>query len=307
MKILTFFHLLFFLLLVSGCNNSDMPVDPIPQLIEISEKDTDMELNAFFLAVDSLNDNYLPYTTRTNIRKWGSRFLSAVVDASVGAVASAATTPIGGTIIGTGASWAYEEYLGNILDKVESSSSTGTDNQAFVPVVIFAPERGNMTFVDSVGYYHNMLLAEIAKSGKTYLDQNGEELFTDITAMLDEKKQVHSGASVQNELAAFSSPVSIFINTLNPDDEQTLDKSFTSFESEGEALGISVKELSSIKEICSKISNVILYLENEKTIEYGEKLYKIIDDSNISETQKQSFKILDNIIVNSKLYWTTVQ
>lgn len=226
-------------------------------------------------------------------------------------MASAATTPIGGTIIGTGASWAYEEYLGNILDKVESSSSTGTDNQAFVPVVIFAPERGNMTFVDSVGYYHNMLLAEIAKSGKTYLDQNGEvdmeELFTDITAMLDEKKQVHSGASVQNELAAFSSPVSIFINTLNPDDEQTLDKSFTSFESEGEALGISVKELSSIKEICSKISNVILYLENEKTIEYGEKLYKIIDDSNISETQKQSFKILDNIIVNSKLYWTTVQ
>ncbi len=48
MKILTFFHLLFFLLLVSGCNNSDVPVDPIPQLIEISEKDTDMELNAFF-------------------------------------------------------------------------------------------------------------------------------------------------------------------------------------------------------------------------------------------------------------------
>lgn len=311
MKILTFFHLLFFLLLVSGCNNSDMPVDPIPQLVEISEKDTDMELNAFFLAVDSLNDNYLPYTTRTNIRKWGSRFLSAVVDASVGAVASAATTPIGGTIIGTGASWAYEEYLGNILDKVESSSSTGTDNQAFVPVVILAPERGNMTFVDSVGYYHNMLLAEIAKSGKTYLDQNGEvdieELFTDITAMLDEKKQVHSGASAQNELAAFSSPVSIFINTLNPNDERTLDKSFASFESEGEALGISVKELSSIKEICSKISNVILYLENEKTIEYGEKLYKVIDDSNISETQKQSFKILDNIIVNSKLYWTTVQ
>lgn len=78
----------------------------------------------------------------------------------------------------------------------------------------------------------------------------------------------------------------IFINTLNPDDEQTLDKSFTSFESEGEALGISVKELSSIKEICSKISNVILYLENEKTIEYGEKLYKIIDDSNISGNTK---------------------
>ena len=226
-------------------------------------------------------------------------------------MASAATTPIGGTIIGTGASWAYEEYLGNILDKVESSSSAGTDNQAFVSMVILAPERGNMTFVDSVGYYHNMLLAEIAKSGKTYLDQNGEadieELFTDITAMLDEKKQVHSGASAQNELAAFSSPVAIFINTLNPDDEQTLDKSFASFESEGEALGISAKELSSIKEICSKISNVILYLENEKTIEYGEKLYKIIDDSNISETQKQSFKILDNIIVNSKLYWTTVQ
>ncbi len=189
-------------------------------------------------------------------------------------MASAATTPIGGTIIGTGASWAYEEYLGNILDKVESSSSAGTDNQAFVSMVILAPERGNMTFVDSVGYYHNMLLAEIAKSGKTYLDQNGEadieELFTDITAMLDEKKkQVHSGASAQNELAAFSSPVAIFINTLNPDDEQTLDKSFASFESEGEALGISAKELSSIKEICSKISNVILYLENEKTIEYG--------------------------------------
>lgn len=83
--------------------------------------------------------------------------------------------------------------MGNILDKVESSSSAGTDNQAFVSMVILAPERGNMTFVDSVGYYHNMLLAEIAKSGKTYLDQNGEadieELFTDITAMLDEKNR----------------------------------------------------------------------------------------------------------------------
>lgn len=165
---------------------------PFPSLLK-SPKRYGYGAECFFLAVDSLNDNYLPYTTRTNIRKWGSRFLSAVVDASVGAVASAATTPIGGTIIGTGASWAYEEYLGNILDKVESSSSTGTDNQAFVPVVIFAPERGNMTFVDSVGYYHNMLLAEIAKSGKTYLDQNGEvdmeELFTDITAMLDEKNR----------------------------------------------------------------------------------------------------------------------
>lgn len=210
-----------------------------------------------------------------------------------------------------GASWAYEEYWSNILNEIESGSSTGVSNQAVVPAVILASGGECLTFVDSVGYYHNMLLAEIAKSGKKYLDDSGkvniEELFADITAMLDEKKQACSGAPNPGELAVFSSSVATFINTLESTNERTLDKSFAIFESKSEALGLPVKEFGSIKEMCNKISNVIPYLENEKIVEYGEKRYKVIDNSNISEGQKQSFKILDNIIVNSKPYWTTTR
>lgn len=300
------------LLLASSChsNSEDVLNSMTPTTIP-SESHAEEELNAFFLTIDSLNNNYAPYKTR-NIRKWGTRFLCAVVDGGVGCIASAATTPIGGTIIGTGASWLYEDYLNGILDKAESvSSQPNSTTVAYkVPAVTLTSSEKNMTFVDSIGYYHNQILAELSNSGKTYIAPDGEikteELFADISAILD-SKHIYDEMPSPSELATFSSPLNSFINTLSPNEEETLEKCFSSFESQNEVLGISTNELSDIKEMCSKISNVIPYLENEKAIEYGENLYKIIDESNISETHKQNFKILDNIFVNSKLYWDTAQ
>lgn len=110
----------------------------------------------------------------------------------------------------------------------------------------------------------------------------------------------------KDKQTAFSSSIKTFIKNLDPNDDASFEKSFSGFESEKFVLELSEKELSDVKQMCNKVSKVIPYLENETAVEYGENLYEIIEVSNLSQKQKQNFKILDNIFVNSKLYWDEV-
>ncbi len=282
------------------------------------EEREDVKLNSFFLSVDSLNKDYIPYVTRFDIGKWGTRFLSAAVDGCTGIVASAATTPLGGTIIGTAASWAYEEYLTKCLSKNEgrgtSQNGLSYNNNLKInvtpPTTILSGNKENLSFIDSVGYYHNKVLTKLSTSGKLYIDRNGnidfEELFSDVSTIMNQYG-ISTENFTKNKQLAFSSAIENFIKTLDPSDENSIEKSFVAFESERIALGLSYKEIHDLKQMCNKITQTVFYLENEETVEYGKKLYNVIEVSNISEKQKQDFKVLDNIIINSKLYWDSIE
>lgn len=107
MKNMSYFFVLFSFCTIS-CNTNEILDKENVKSIEAFQEDN--HISTFFLAVDSLNNSYAQYKTR-GLEKWGGKFLSAVIDYTVGAVAGAATTPAGGAVIGTAASWAYDENL----------------------------------------------------------------------------------------------------------------------------------------------------------------------------------------------------
>lgn len=303
------FFLMVTTLLMCSCSNvkDDM-------LYTMSETQEDVTINSLFVSVDSLNRNYVHPETRINWEDWTVKTFSAVVDYSIGTVASAATTPVGGAVIGTLASWAYDEHWKNCNTRNAANNISthriANQEKIFTPTVIFSNKSKESSFIDSVGYYHNMLLADISASQKKYTTENGDvnydELFTDISNLMT-KYGIKQEKISSNKQIALTSFTDTFIKNTNPNGDNNLDESFSGLDiSTSAALGLSNKDTRDIIKMCGKIAEVVPFIEKSELVTYGKEIYNIIDSSTLSVEKKQDFKVLDNIAINSKLYWNSI-
>lgn len=262
------------------------------------------KINSFFLSLDKLNENYLPHYSRIDVEKWGSKFLSATVDGCVGFVASAATTPLGGTIIGTGASWAYDEYLEGILSRSTTYPQGRTpSSNANIPYIIYNTE--NATIIDSIGYYHNKMLVDLSNLGKEYSTSEGSvntnEILKDLL-LIAKKYNISYEFTSEEQLNSFSLAINSFIANLEP--TNGTENSFLAFNSKISTFGILDNDLYFITQIGNKINSVIPYITIDNAIKYGEELHFLIESSSLNNRYKELLHILNNISINSKLYWS---
>ena len=113
---------------------------------------------SFLTSLDSLNNNYNIVQNEQrgiNFKKWTGKAFSAIIDYSVGTVAFAATSPLGGTLIGTCASWLYDEYWEKVVCKhFRGTQQKSAPTLTAGPSIVFN-ESPDASFIDSIGYYHN--------------------------------------------------------------------------------------------------------------------------------------------------------
>ena len=130
---------------------------------------------SFLTSLDSLNNNYNIVQNEQrgiNFKKWTGKAFSAIIDYSVGTVAFAATSPLGGTLIGTCASWLYDEYWEKVVCKhFRGTQQKSAPTLTAGPSIVFN-ESPDASFIDSIGYYHNLLLAELDSLNVSGIDEN---------------------------------------------------------------------------------------------------------------------------------------
>lgn len=291
-----------------------------PSASEFSDK---QKVERFLVSVDQQNASYVHPVTRADIPKWGGKFFSAVVDGCVGTVAGAASGGAAAWVFGTAASWLYDEYWDRNMKIVNGKDETSTpinpdsdiDTTKLSGVtisnktILFADTAKELTFIDSIGYYHNELLSDISRLGKKYINSdnsvNYEQLCADIS--FNGYKRGLGLSIIDVEMQQTIRDFTIdFIKKLKPERNTDFTQSFNYARNRSlSKLSISADRIDAIKSLCEKITSVMPYLSEGDFLGYSKDLNDKIDNSDLPDSTKLDFKTLNNIIANSSIYWGT--
>ena len=288
---------------ITSCSN---------ELHEVSSFNNEtIEFSKLLNSIDSLNRKYVPQQdTRGFWHKWGRRALAGTVDGCVGCVSGAATGGFGGLVFGGIASGLYDDYMDNIERRMSRSSTM--KETTILPVqkqhVIFQSDNGEPAdFIDSIGYYHNLILDELKASGISYVhndtDVDYEGIYKAVTTICKKYGICYNEDNHDKKLAIFA-VTDNFIKIMAKDSIPDLDTCFNVIENKKiSSLGISSEKMKNLHQVCNKIVNSVVSTSSENAISYGNEINKIVDNSSVSLPIKKEIKITNNIAVNSYLYW----
>ena len=62
-------------------------------------------------------------------------------------------------------------------------------------------------------------------------------------------------------------------------------------------------DVDAIRDLCQKILTASHGISNAESVNYCRQLNQLIEKSCLSKVQKETFKCLNNIFINSRLYW----
>ncbi len=298
---------------VSSCSQEDEMAS------KSSTEEQKENVMSFMSSIDSLQNVYLsraPYKVvntdrkKVNWKKWGGKFFSATADACAGALATAASTPVGGFLVGTAASWAYDEFWDRISNKVAKTKRKINSSHGDFPKFVLSEVSDGSSFMDSIGYYHNLILENLLIKGDNYIGLNGDinfdKLLNDIhTVLASHGIQIEAPISFKEEIYSFTES---FVKSLNPQDEDSFNKNYPSFRKKAiEELKLAGETFDNIRLMHDKIIGVASILKHEELVEFGKDVQKLIQSSQLQEEQKQEFTVLNEIAVNSQIFWETLE
>lgn len=297
---------------VSSCSNQQIDDSLHNSSKQELNEASSQEFTNLCSSIDNLNSNYATLektTTRGRATKWGGRFFSAVVDGIGGYIAG----PIAGWVVGPLVSWAFEEHWERCNKELTQNHNNMIDMKKIdleIPSKTYVPNSNVITMKDSIGYFHNKILDEIAIKDKKYtlLDNND----------VDYKTLYEDCLNTANKLGANIAPIS------NNDKEKYLVladdivKSFEKCAKDSISLEKAFKNIndSYIKKfgnnqkielteiIQKKIAPVISNMDDEEEIiKYADKLNNIYNENNINHELKDCIKTATDVTINSKLFW----
>lgn len=310
-------------------------------LSKVSDFDNDVAMETFFNNVNELNNKYARPAVYSN-----SSAISDLVDSAVGGLANNfRKTKRYSWLASAVASFLCDKLVEYLTNKdLESTTGTptilpdgrlDTSSLGYLKfnvskcTVFLADTTKQMSYEDSIGYYHNILLNRLEENGKSYIDKNGN---IDYDGLYNAANSLIFKISGNIDISDIKNPLKPQSLGFNPD--FTLDtlsvydamKKFTisfvrainpvngnnsfydSFEiarglSVDRINGVNKKDVDNIRDFCQQIKEGTAALSDTEYIEYGREINSLIEESNITEEQKSDFKVLNNIMVNSHLYW----
>jgi len=252
--------------------------------------------------VEQIGKEFSPPATRgVNWKKWGGRVFSTTVDGLAGYVAGPA-----GIIVGPLCSWAFEEHWERCTRgaSIKAHSDILSDDIPMDIGYVFLKE--NSTRADSIGYYHNVILEEIARSGKSYVSDEGE---IDYQTLL-------------SDCVVFAKKYGIEVDEQNAESYMDLSKStvesFTSCGKNEITKEDALKRINTLykekinlepnleKTECFQniIMESLLDIDDDFVIkDFANQVNKSIMDANVSPKLKRDLMTISDVTVNSKLYW----
>lgn len=288
---------------ITSCNSVE---DIIDEPIQASK---DVELAKLYNSIDSLQSEYLSSNiTRVDWDKWGRRGLGFAVDGVVGLL-FAETGPLAGPI-GVVGSGLYEDYLDYMVSRCNTMSRqnqrTARNSQSPIQAVVFPVE--NSTYVDSIGYYHNLIINEIKSNGKLYTDDSGNinyaAYYEDVLAIA--KQYGIQNDSYVNTKLLFQYLESIIkpMVQIEMSNQESVNSDLilsTFFNSTYKGFNFDKALTVQHQEICEKIIYNCVNIRDAQLVEYGTKVNNLIVNSNIDANTKDNLKIANSIAINSSL------
>lgn len=282
-----------------------------------SESESNIEFIKLMNSIDSINtvyssssiNNSKPYT-RGFFTRLGDFACSCIVDYSVGCVASAATTAIGGAIIGAAASFAHSEYTRWARNKMRNNRNVKT-RAAYsndVPYIILQTNNEIVDDIDSSGYYHNLLLSKLEESQNNFSDSssiNFSKIFSYLNSSCGNLGIQPVTEDIKSKEEIMSSYTKEFIKLITDSTTETLSPCFEVLKkSEYSSLNINSYTIDEIDSICTKIGTQMSKFSNvDQAISYGKELNNIINNSNVSNDINIKARLATSIAINSFMYW----
>lgn len=276
------------------------------EMSSCSPQAQDEELTKLYASIDSLHNEYVSVTRGSFLNKWSKRMLVGVADACVSA-ATTWTTPVGAFICGVVASGLCEDHLDNCIKQGESLDKQKKPKKTayeMPPAIVLNNDNAN--FVDSIGYYHNVILNEIKTKGIVGVDEN--DVF-DIDNYINEVLIVCKKYGIVNDVLIDKSVIYPYIETVVRSLAEVEDGNYNMlmsaiFNEKLNNFNLSNEYTLQLHDICNKIIYNDLCVEDDEIIDYGTKINDLIIDSKISEESKANLQIANNVAVNSSLYWS---
>lgn len=297
-RFIFYFTIVLTLCMLTSCNKFD------DVIVDTVNEQTDDELAKLYTSIDSLHNEYAnPTRSTTFADKWARRFLVATFDACVGAI-TAETGP-GAFVCSTIASGLYDDYLDAVIRRGimphHNAQATSTNLQSIVFPTKFP------CFVDSIGYYHNLVINEIRSKGLSFVDQNGNidyNSYYNEVIETSKKNGIICNAAINKPLVFqyINSIIKPFAQVQEGDAETLLSIIFNETYSE---FNFDNNKTLQLRNVCKKIIYNDLSVNESQTVEYATKVNELIEESNVAPSTKETMKVANNIAVNSSLYWSS--
>lgn len=299
-----------FIILVSGTIPSMSSCSNDLQEASSNDQLENIEFSKLLKSLDQVGQSYTPTETRgSGWTKWGGRIFSATVDGITGYISGPA-----GWVVGPLCSWAFDEHW-NRCNRIKAMTPSvrramaGYGFEGMEPLT-YVNSFDVPTKEDSIGYYHNLILNDLANSGKSYEVSNGD---IDYQAILNdcmdaaEKYGVdlNISKSDQQKFCVFCKDV-VETFTSCSQEEITLDDAFSEMNNSYITLFGVKCNIRKVETVQKKIINVLNDIDDkDKVNDYADQVYEIINKTNINSDLKADLKTVTSVTVNSKLYWTT--
>lgn len=290
-----------------GLTSCDSSEDVISEPVE---KLPDAELTKLYNSIDSLQKVYSIPESRVDLDKWGRRGLFYAVDGVVGLL-FAETGPFTGiiSVVGSGLYEDYLDYMVSRCNTMDRKHRRNSQDESSIKTIVFPVE--NATFVDSIGYYHNLIIHEVRSNGKSYTDNSGNINFS---AYYEDVFVVARKYGIQNNhpintqllfqyLESIIKPVAqLDVNGGDDINSKLLLSIF--FNNNYNDFNYDTAKTSLHRDICEKIIYNCANIRDDQLVEYGTKVNDIIVNSHLDANTKDDLKIANNITVNSSLQWS---
>ena len=301
-KIFYFANVIIIATTLFSCSNIETISD------EETNKISQVDTNDLLYRIDNINNKYQAKKSIKKIKpetvnKWGGKILSAVVDGLGGYIAGPA-----GWLVGPLCSWAFDAHWENCNRDVPHTKRPRkiciNDSINFPTYVVSKKEC--LTHIDSIGYYHNLMLDKLSHSGNNYVYNDSTINYNLIYEDCEKASKELAIETPQNEdkakLISLSKHIVEEISNCNDDIDlenafETINKYYSKEFNIDEDIIITEK-------VQKKILSVINEMEDENDIkEYANKIYDAIYKSSVTPELKEKASIANSVTVNSKLYW----
>ena len=238
-------------------------------------------------------------------KKWGGRIFSAVVDGIGGYISGPA-----GWIVGPLCSWAFDEHWERCNRDVSHTNrprKTCRNDSIRVPVYVVSKE--NLAHIDSIGYYHNLVLDKVSKTQHDYFNNDST---INYSLIYDDCQKASSDLDINTPKAEEKEKLialSKFIveSIANCNDESELQNAFEEINNYYYREFTPDKSIAITEQVQKKIISVINNMTDEDDIKkYADEIYYAIYNSMVSPDIKEKAYIANSVTVNSKLYWDQV-
>lgn len=282
----------------------------------------------FMSSVDSLNSVYLSGITQNQTRAVGkylrNNFAESIADNGgrliggylgrnigcvIGGITGSPIGAIGGYVVG--------RWAGRIVGSVVASYGASclfnslvnrniNDSDSF-KITYYLPNDCE-TVDDSIGYYHNLVMSELAAHHEKYVDDNGnpdfELIYDDCVNILKENgiytKDVSQDVNFKKEVISYAKDNYCLSNEFkcgNISDELFKTKLVEDVKSRG----LSEEDIAVFSDYAMKITETCVELPLDSKIEYANGLNNVILSSSMDDEMKEELRSATNLMVNSSI------